>query len=89
MTDIEKLAALRVGKADDNKDVKPVDLLRAMIHDIESGELKCDGLLLVWLDRPEEGNWDYGVYRSNVTRIEELAWYRLLEWSHLHRWTGR
>ena len=40
MTD--ELAPKRVDKATDNMDVRPVDLLRAMAHDIERGELKCD-----------------------------------------------
>lgn len=89
MSDVEKMAAMRLSKMTDNKDAKPIDLLRAAIHDIETGALQCDGMMLVWMVRPKDSDWDYGVYRANVTRIEELAWYRLLEHSHLHKWIRR
>lgn len=63
----EQLAAARVDKAKDAMAVKPVDLLRAMIHDIETGKLVTDGLAIVWAQRPAEGAWDYGTYRCGMT----------------------
>lgn len=50
ITDLEKLASLRVDRASDNRDIKPVDLLRAMVHDIESGRINADGLILLYVD---------------------------------------
>lgn len=71
MTD--ELAPKRVDKATDNMDVRPVDLLRAMAHDIERGELKCDGLLLIYANRPKDGPWDYGAYRCGMSRDQEVV----------------
>jgi len=48
--DINKLAAKRINKIERNSEANILDLLRAAIHDIESGELKCDGLILIFAD---------------------------------------
>jgi len=73
VSDIERMAALRVNKQKDNSTVTPVDLLRAMASDIETGELKLDGLLLIHVNRPGDSDWSYGTYRCGLTRDQELV----------------
>jgi hypothetical protein len=86
MSDVNKLAALRVGKAEDNKDITPLDLLRTMIHDIETGALKVDGLMILWFNRPKGEDWDMGSYRARVDRVEQLAFLELAKERHIRGW---
>lgn len=69
---MDELAVKRVKKANDNSEVRPVDLLRTMAHDIENGIIKCDGLLLLYVDRPKDGSWTYGSYRCGLARDQEV-----------------
>ena len=77
MTD--DLALRRVRQAQSCLDVRPVDLLRTMADDIERGDIKVDGLLLLYINRPEGENWDTGAYRCGLTRDAELV---LLDLAH-------
>lgn len=88
MSDVEKLSALRVDKRPYNKDVSPLDLLRAAAHDIETGKLKCDGLLIVFMDRPAEGAWEHSSYRANMTADAELVALELSRHKCLTQWIG-
>jgi len=84
MTD--ELAKRRVDRAMDNKTVRPVDLLRAMADDIECGDLKVDGLLLLYIDRPEGEVWDTGAYRCGLTRDAELVVLDLAHERTIRQW---
>lgn len=84
MTD--ELSKRRVDKAIDNKTVSPVDLLRAMADDIESGRLKVDGLLLLYCWRPSEGVWDYGGYRCGLTYDQQLVMVDLAHERIIRQW---
>ena len=77
MTD--DLALRRVREAKSCLGVRPVDLLRTMADDIERGDLKVDGLLLLYIKRPEFEDWDTGAYRCGLTRDAELV---LLDLAH-------
>lgn len=89
MSDVEKLAAKRVERASDNADVRPIDLLRAMANDIESGQLECDGLLIIFRNRPAVGDWSFGSYRCRLTRDEEAGTLMLAQDRFMKRWMGR
>lgn len=68
-----ELSAARVNKAKGAMDTNPLDLLRAMIHDIETGKVTVDGIAIIWAHRPQEGVWDYGTYRAGFTADQELV----------------
>jgi hypothetical protein len=89
MTDIkDDLAVARVARETNNTKVKPTDLLRAMIHDIETGELEVDGLLLLYALRPENARWTYGAYRSGMTRDQEVVTLAVMNERVLREWRG-
>lgn len=69
----KELALARVDRAADCMNVKPRDMLIAMLHDIDTGKLKCDGLLLVYVNRPVDGPWSIGSYRANMSRDAEIV----------------
>lgn len=75
MSDIERLAAKRTEKLTSNLDVKPIDILRAAAHDIETGVLKCDGVLVLFANRPApvDEPWVFDAYRAGMTRDQEVV----------------
>ncbi|MGH6892916.1 MAG: hypothetical protein ACRD3R_06660 [Terriglobales bacterium] len=82
----DDLASRRVDRAKSNQDVRPVDLLRAMADDIESGRLQCDGLVLLYLHRPPTGQWGSGTYRAGVTYDQEFVAIELARERCLRKW---
>ena len=82
----EPLLAARISRMPDNKDVKPADLCRVMAHDIDTGLLKADGVVLVYMWRPEEGAWDFGRYTANMTHDEELVALTLAKEKAMRAW---
>jgi hypothetical protein len=86
MSDMEKLSALRVGKADSNLHVRPIDLLRAAAHDVEVGETKCDGVLVLFVIKKPDGRvMDIESLRAGLPWEDELLALQL----ELHRCTAR
>jgi hypothetical protein len=75
MTD--ELAIKRVERETDNLKVAPLDLLKLMLHDIQTGAIKPDGLLLLYFERPKEGERSMGTYRANVTWEQEVAYLQM------------
>jgi hypothetical protein len=75
LSDIEKLAALRCEREPGNLAVKPIDILRAAAHDLENGQVKCDGVLILFADRPAPVNesWTFEAYRAGLTRDQEVV----------------
>lgn len=84
-----ELIARRVSKLTDNKDVEPVDLLKTVIHDIESGETPCDGIFVVVLKRESDGQWSTARYRSKLNSPETIALLRCAEHATMCNWLGR
>ncbi len=82
----EPLLAARIGKMKNNKDVKPADLCRAMAHDIDTGFLKADSLVLVYMHRPPDSDWDVGRYTANLTHDQELVALTLAKEKALRAW---
>lgn len=71
---MDELAIARVNAAKDNGSVKPIDLLKAMIHDLETGVITADGLILVYANRPaEKAPWSFGRYVCGMTYDQEIV----------------
>lgn len=73
MADMNELERARLRKTTDNTKLTPVELLKLLIDDIERGECKCDGLVILTVNRPEGEPWEYGSYRCQMTRDQELV----------------
>lgn len=65
---ISELATMRVNKATDNTQVKPVDLLRALLADIEAGRENPERLILIYVEGETHHTW-----RCGCTLEQELA----------------
>lgn len=84
MSDLEKLAALRVGRLDSNLDAKPIDLLRAAAHDVETGSVRCSGVLILFVDSAQE-SWDVSTMRAGLRWNDELTALQLELFRHTWR----
>ena len=85
---MDELTRARIDRETNNLKVRPTDLLRAMAHDIDSGKLKVDGLLLLYAHRPLEQPWEYGAYRCGMTSDQELVTIVLAQDRALQKWRG-
>lgn len=85
---MDELTRARLERMDSCMDIKPSELLRWVLDDIERGETTCDGLLVIWCRRPTEGPWQAGTYRAGLSRDQELVQLRLAEERMLRRWLG-
>lgn len=83
LTDIERA---RINRADDNSKVTVRDILRAALDDLDRGELVASSCLLIFVDRPEVGDWSLESYRANITRDEEVSTLTMAQHRALHRW---
>ena len=83
LTDIERA---RIDRAKDNTKVNVRDLLRLALDDLDNGELKCDGCILVFINRPEVGDWDQDIYRSNIDRCAEVSMLTVAQHRAIKRW---
>lgn len=94
MSDIEKLAAKRLDKTSTSMNASPLDLLRAAAHDLETGRVPCDGIVIVFMHRPglyEQGKendepWTCTVHRAKMTADQELVALELAKDQCKHRW---
>lgn len=82
----DELIAARVARENDNLNVKPVDLLRAMAEDIEKGRLQVDGLVLLYANRPKGEAWDYGSYICGMTSDQEIIALVMAQERAVRRW---
>lgn len=85
----DRMAIARVNRAKDSRDVKPPDLLRTMAHDIETGRIQVDGLVLIWMWRPADKAWDAGTYRCNMGSDQELVAIELAKERCIRQWLKR
>jgi len=85
----DRMAAKRVSQAKDCREVSPTDLLRTMARDIEVGEIKVDGLVLIWMWRPDDEPWDAGTYRCNMGSDQELVAIELAKERCIRKWLNR
>lgn len=83
----DELSVRRVTKQTDNTEVKPVDLLRKILHDIESGETKAGSVLIMIMSHDDDG-WDRVTYRAGLTHEQEIALLALAKKRAIERWIG-
>lgn len=88
MSDVENLSARRADRATDSTEVTPLDMLRATAHDIATGKVEFDSLLIIGITRPDEGPWTYEVSRANLPRDQELVALTMCADSCIRRWKG-
>lgn len=81
-----ELVAKRVGRLTDNAAVTPLDLLKTVIDDIESGETPCDGLLIITVKRNEDSSMKVTRYRANIKREAEIALLGSQHHRAIHEW---
>lgn len=87
-TDMEKMASLRADKAKDNLSITPLDLLRAAIHDLETGAAKADGMVICMVHRPLNEDRTYETYRCGLTRDQEAAHLMVMQDIFMRKWRG-
>lgn len=82
----DDLAVKRFERAKDCHEVSPLDTLRTMIHDIETGVVKCDGLLVIAVNRDQKNPTYFQAYRSRLRRDEEVMILEAQKYKALKRW---
>ena len=74
----DDLAVARVNKATDNKDVAVRDLLITALADLDSGQLKADSCLLIFVEKKASG-WSTHSYRAQLDRCVACRQHRHIE----------
>lgn len=82
-----EVALARVNKAKLNTEVRPIDMLRALIAEIEAGKAVTKLVIVYRVDR--EHDYDQGTWRCQVTKDEELAMLQVANFAHLARTHGK
>lgn len=90
MNDIEKLASIRCDRTKSNMETRVIDLLRAAAHDIETGKVKADSLLILFGDCPTSINepWAFETYRAGCTRDREIVMLTMGLDKAIRNWRG-
>jgi hypothetical protein len=83
----DDLSIRRVERQPDNKKVNPIDLLKKVIHDIETGEIKADAILILPLEITD-GAWTRTVYRAGLSVADELTLLSLSHRKTMDWWMG-
>lgn len=84
-TDVEKLAALRVNKLSANTDVRPVDLLRAVVYALETGRETFAGAVLITREERADRTLMLGTWRCGLTQDQELTMLTLTKADHINK----
>ena len=66
--------------------VSPKDLLQTVLSDLEQGEIKADGLIVLTVNRPEGEDWNVEAYRCHMNRTDEIAFLELFKDMAIQRW---
>lgn len=88
---VEDLSLRRVTKQTDNTKITPVDLLKKILHDIETGETKADAVLVLMIagaNDPDDPNWDRTTYRAGMSYQTEICLLELAKKRAVERWVG-
>lgn len=78
----------RVSKMKDNAQCTPVELLRHVLYEIESGEISPDCLIILAAQRDGSG-WDMATYRANLSREAEIAVLASAQYKAIRDWVGQ
>lgn len=89
MSDVERLASKRCDKAENNMDVTPLDLLRAAAHDMESGSVKANSIIILFghCPGPTDEPWTFETYRAGCTRDREIVLLNMQLAKAVRQWT--
>ena len=85
---MDEVTRRRLQTIENSEDIKPAELLRMVLDDIERGAISPDGILVLYCTRPEDGEWVCGTYRANLTRDQELVQIELAKMRCLRDWIG-
>lgn len=88
MTTLDKFTRRRIETANDNVGMRPQDVLRFAADEIDAGRQRADSMVLLLINRPEGGEWEYDSYRANLSRDQELVALVLAQESCIRRWRG-
>lgn len=83
MSDLEKLAAARVARIEDNLAARPIDVLRSAAHDVETGKIKCTGVLIIMVDQAPPEVWGAATLRAGLSWKDEMTALQLELFRHL------
>ena len=87
MSEHDEFTIKRVARMVSNKECTPVELLRYVLHEIETGEIKPDGLMIMAVQR-DGSTWDTARYRANLTREAEIALLASSQHKAIRDWIG-
>lgn len=86
MSDPISLAEARAVNAEDAKLWSPLDALKALIRDIEAGEVSPTWIAVHWLERQEGGNLNYGYSIAGMSRAEHIALLSIAQANAIEGW---
>lgn len=89
MDELTELERARIDAAKDNKSVTPETMLRCALDDLRRGVVTADACLIYLLKKP--GGTEAGhrnVYRSNVDRMDEIAYLEYFKMRTLEDWAN-
>jgi len=86
---VDEVERARLNKITDNTKIKPVELLKMLIDDIERGEVVVDGLVIVTALRPEKGAWTYSRYRCNMSNDQEVLTLTMGKAQAINHWMNK
>lgn len=70
---IVNLAEARAVAAEDSRLWTPLDCIRALLRDMESGEVDADAILVHWYQKTEDGGRVLRQTNANLNRPEAIA----------------
>lgn len=68
-----EFVAKRVAKMTDNAECTPADLLKMVLHEIETGQISVESLMVITQRREAGGSLTVRRYRANLPRQTEIA----------------
>jgi hypothetical protein len=73
MSDVISLAEARAAKEEDSTLWTPLDMARALVRDIESGEINPDQISVQYLYENPEGDRAHGFYAAGLNYLEHVG----------------
>ena len=88
MTDTINATAERLRRMDDNEECTPLELLELVADDIKRGTTTGERMIVVCVgkDPKDEVLWNCTVYRSNMTRVQEIGYLELAKTQSMENW---
>lgn len=76
---------MRVRKQSANTNVKPVDLLRAVVYALETGDETFTGAVLITREEKPDRTLILGTWRCGLTQDDELVMLTLNQADHINK----